>query len=262
MFETRSRVAKAVMQLVATVLVIPFIFPLIVMVQGSLSGQGLENYKKVFQVPGFDLFFRNSAIIAATTVAIVYVFSLLAAYGFSKLYIRGREIYFWVMLACLTLPEVVLLTPLFQTATKFGLYNTYWAVAIPLAALNIPFAVLLMRNFLDGIPNELLEAARVDGAGPMKIFWYIVVPLARPIAAAVVIFTLLAAWNDYMLPLVFLQTPSTQTITLIPQFFTSEFNTDQTKILASAVITALPEVIAYLLLQKLFERGLSAGALK
>jgi len=126
----------------------------------------------------------------------------------------------------------------------------------------VPFAVLLTRNFVNGIPNELFEAARVDGANSVRGFWYLVIPLTRPIAAAIVIFTLIATWNDYLLPLVFLQDPTTQTITLIPQFFVGEFTNDQTKVLASAVLTALPEVIAYLSLQRLFERGLSAGALK
>ena len=133
---------------------------------------------------------------------------------------------------------------------------------LPLAALQVPFAVLLTRNFINGLPNELFEAARVDGANSLRGFIHLVVPLTRPIAAAVIVFTLVAAWNDYLMPLVFLQNPELQTITLVPQFFVGEFSNDQTKILASAVITAIPEVVAYLSLQRLFERGLSAGAIK
>ncbi|MCU1441276.1 MAG: carbohydrate transporter permease [Rhodoglobus sp.] len=262
MFEARSRRTKIGLQLIVTLMVLPYLFPLIAMVQGSLSGLGWGNYAKVLEVPGFWLFFRNSAIIAACTIIIVYAVSLPAAFGFSKLHIRRKEVYFWLILACITLPEVVLLAPLFSMASALGLYNTYWAVIIPLAALHVPFALLLSRNFVDGIPNELFEAARVDGASSLLVFWNVVVPLSRPIAAAIIIFTLLASWNNYLLPLVFLQDPSTQTITLIPQFFVGEFNNDQTKVLAAAVITALPEVGAYLLLQRLFERGLSAGAIK
>jgi multiple sugar transport system permease protein/raffinose/stachyose/melibiose transport system permease protein len=96
----------------------------------------------------------------------------------------------------------------------------------------------------------------------LRGFIHLVIPLTRPIAAAVIVFTLVAAWNDYLMPLVFLQNPDLQTITLVPQFFVGEFSNDQTKILASAVITAIPEVVAYLSLQRLFERGLSAGAIK
>jgi raffinose/stachyose/melibiose transport system permease protein len=262
MFEVRSRWGRIVLQVVVTLAVLPFLFPLIVMVQGSLAGQGWGNYVAVLKVPGLAQFFLSSVIIAIGVIVIVYVLSLLAAYGFAKLQIRGREVYFWMLLACLTLPEVVLLAPLFVTATSVGLYDTYWAVILPLAALQIPFAVLLTRNFITGIPDELFEAARVDGATTFRGFLSLVVPLTRPIGAAIVIFTLVGAWNDYLLPLVFLQDQAQQTITLIPQFFIGQFSNDQTKILASAVLTALPEVIAYLALQRLFERGLTAGAIK
>jgi raffinose/stachyose/melibiose transport system permease protein len=262
MFDTRRLSSKVVLQIILTIMVLPFLFPLIAMVQESLSGQGWDNYRIVWDTGVVPEFFRNSAIIAAGTIAIVYVLTMLAAFGFAKLHIRAREVYFWMILAALTLPEVVLLTPLFSTAVRLGLYNTYFAVILPLAALQIPFAVLLTRNFVNSIPDDLFDAARVDGASTFGTFWYILLPLTRPIAAAIVILTLIGAWNDYLLPLVFLQTPSTQTITLLPSFFVSEFSDDQTKVVASAVITAIPEVIAYLCLQRLFERGLTAGALK
>lgn len=262
MFEARRWTSKLFLQVLLTLMVIPYLFPLIAMVQGSLSGQGWGNYRAVFGTGVVPEYFRNSAIIAAGTIIIVYVCTMLAAFGFSKLHIRGKEIYFWMMLAALTLPEVVLLTPLFSTFTRAGLFNTYAAVILPLAALQIPFTVLLTRNFVNSIPDGLFDAARVDGAGVVKAFWHVILPLTRPIAAAIVILTLITAWNDYLLPLVFLQTPSTQTITLLPQFFISEFSDDQTKVVASAVITAIPEIVAYLCLQRVFERGLTAGALK
>jgi raffinose/stachyose/melibiose transport system permease protein len=122
--------------------------------------------------------------------------------------------------------------------------------------------VLLARSFVDGIPDEIIDAARVDGASAFNAFRYIVVPLTRPMAAAIVVLTLMSAWNDYLLPLVLIQDPAKQTITLLPQYFVSQFSNDQTKVLASAVITAIPEIVAYLSLQRLFERGLAAGAIK
>lgn len=262
MFETRRLSSKIILQVILTIMVLPFLFPLIAMVQESLSGQGWGNYKAVWATGVVPQFFRNSAIIALGVIIIVYCLTMLAAFGFSKLHVRWKEIFFWMMLAALTLPEVVLLTPLFSIAIHLGLFNTYFSVILPLAALQIPFAVLLTRNFMNSIPDELFDAARVDGANAAVIFWRIILPLTRPIAAAIIILTLIAAWNDYLLPLVFLQTPSTQTITLLPSFFVSEFSDDQTKVVASAVITAIPEIIAYLCLQRLFERGLTAGALK
>jgi multiple sugar transport system permease protein/raffinose/stachyose/melibiose transport system permease protein len=234
MFEVSKRWKRILLQVVVTIMVLPYLFPIIVMVQGSLAGEGFKNYKAVAEVPGFARFFINSAIISAGVIALVYVCAMLASYGFAKLRLFGREVYFWMLLACLTLPEVVLLAPLFTTDQK------------------------LIR----GLPDELFEAVRVDGAGPVRTFRHLIVPLTRPIAAAVIIFTLIAAWNDYLMPLVFEQATNMQTITLVPQFFIGEFNDDQTKILASAVVTAIPEIVAYLGLQRLFERGLTAGAVK
>ena len=262
MFEVRRWWSKGLLQLLATVLVLPYLFPLIAMVQGSFAGAGWANYRDVLAVPGFFRFFLNSAIISAGVIVLVYAVTMLAAYGFAKLHIRFREVYFWMLLACLTLPEVVLLTPLFTTAQAFGFFDTYAAVILPLAALQVPFAVLLARNFVQGIPDELFEAARVDGGNAIRGFIHLVIPLTRPIGAAILIFTLIGAWNNYLFPLVFLQSTEMQTITLVPQFFVGQFSNDQTKILASAVITAIPEVVAYLCLQRLFERGLSAGAIK
>lgn len=262
MLETRSRLSKGMLQVVITLMVLPFLFPLVAMIQGSLAGLGWGNYLAVLAIPGLPRYFLNSTIIALVIIAIVFVCTLLAAFAFSKLRVPGKEIYFWLLIIGLTLPEIVLITPLFATAAATGLYDTLWAVILPTAALQIPFTVLIVRSFFDGIPNELFEAARVDGATTARMFIAIVVPLSMPITATVVILTLITSWNAYLLPLVFLQSPDNQTVTLLGQFFVGEFTNDQTKILAGSVISALPTVVAYILLQRFFERGLAAGALK
>jgi raffinose/stachyose/melibiose transport system permease protein len=262
MFETRRVRTRILLQLLLTVLVVPFVFPLVAMVQGSLAGDGWGNYGTVLSLPLLPGFFLNSAIIAASVIVIVLICTMTAAFGFSKLHIRGKEVYFWLLLACLTLPGVVLLAPLFATVTAVGAYNTLWAVILPVAALQVPFTTLLARNFVDGIPTELLEAARVDGASTVKTFWYVLLPLTRPIIAAIVVLVFINSWNEFLLPLLFLQTPDQQTVTLVPQYFVGQYNNDQTKVLASAVLTGLPVVIAYICLQRFFERGLAAGALK
>jgi raffinose/stachyose/melibiose transport system permease protein len=262
MFELRSRRSRIGVQLLATVMVIPFLAPLIAMVQGSFAGQGWGNYAKVFATGVVPTYFLNSAIIAASTIAIVYVCTMLAAFGFAKLRIRGKEVWYWLILAALAMPEAVLLTPLFVTASTLDIYNELIAVILPLAALQVPFTILLARGFFEAIPTELMEAGRVDGAGMLRVFWYIVLPLTRPIAGAIVVLTLLNSWNAYLLPLLMLNDPSKQVVTLLPSFFTSQYTNDQTGVLAAAVITAIPVIVAYLLLQRSFERGLSAGALK
>jgi raffinose/stachyose/melibiose transport system permease protein len=261
-FDVRTRRSRIGLQILATVMVLPFLAPLVAMVQGSLAGLGLQNYAKVFATGVVGTYFRNSTIVAAATIGLVYVCTMLAAFGFAKLRIAGKEIWFWVLLAALTMPEAVLLTPLFVTASTFDLYDQLIAVIVPLAALQVPFTILLARNFVAGIPTELIEAGRVDGANVVQVFWRIVLPLTRPIAAAIVVLTLINAWNAYLIPMLMLNDPSKQVVTLLPTFFTSQYTNDQTGVLAAAVITAVPVIVAYVCLQRFFERGLSAGALK
>ena len=262
MFDVRTRRSRIGLQIFATVMVLPFLAPLVAMVQGSLAGLGLENYAKVFATGVVGTYFKNSILISAATIGLVYVCTMLAAFGFAKLRIAGKEIWFWVLLAALTMPEAVLLTPLFVTASTFDLYDELIAVIVPLAALQVPFTILLARNFVAGIPTELIEAGRVDGANVVQVFWRIVLPLTRPIAAAIVVLTLINAWNAYLIPMLMLNDPSKQVVTLLPSFFTSQYTNDQTGVLAAAVITAVPVIVAYVCLQRFFERGLSAGALK
>lgn len=262
MFMIRSKFQQLSIQVIITLLVIPFAVPLFVMVRGSFAGRGWENYRAVTQVPFFLYFFRNSALIALAVIAISYVLTMMGAYAFSRLRIRGKEVFFWMIMGALTLPEVVLIAPLFASASKLGLYDTFWAVILPVTALQVPFTILLTRTFIDGIPGELFEAARIDGCSTGRTFLHVVIPLARPMAAAIVVLVFINSWNAYLLPLAFLQNPEHQVVTLLPQFFRSQYSDDQTKILAGAVMTALPEVLAYIGLQRFFERGMAAGAIK
>jgi ABC-type glycerol-3-phosphate transport system permease component len=166
------------------------------------------------------------------------------------------------MLAALTLPPSALIIPLFITVQRIGLLDTYWAVILPLVALSVPLNVLLARGFMASLPVEVFDAASIDGAGPWLTFRHVVLPLSRPISAVVVVWSFLAAWNEYLMPLLFLQDPAKQTITQIPQFFAAQYNSDYTKIVAGTILIALPTVAVYLLLQRFFERGITAGAVK
>ena len=262
MFEIRSLKSKIVLQIVLLLLTIPYAIPLVQMFLGSLGGKGFLNYKAVWDTGVVPIYFRNSLIISAGVILLVYIFSMTAGFGFAKMHIFGKEVFFWLILVALTLPEVILLSPLFVTFQKMNLFNTFLAVILPAAALQLPFTILLTRNFDSGIPNELMEAASIDGANVFSRFWYIILPLTKPIASSIIVLTLINSWNTYLLPLLFLQSPDKQTVTLLPQYFQGEFTNDQTKILAAAVLTAIPEIIVYLFMQKNFEKGMSAGALK
>ena len=262
MFDIRSKRSKIILQLVVTIAVLPFLIPIFAMVRKSIEGAGWSNYAAVIAVPGFARFFLNSGIVAGSAILIVYVTTMMAAYGFSKLRIRNREVFFWLMMAALTLPEVVLIAPLYATAVSLHLLGTFWSVILPIAALQIPFTVLIARGYVDGIPQALFEAAILDGASSWRIFRSIVLPLSKPIATALVVLVLINAWNSYLLPKVFLIGEDMGVVTLLPEFFRRQYNDDLPKVLAAAVITAIPTIIAYIVLQKQFERGMSAGAIK
>jgi len=263
LFDIRGRRARVGLTALLAAMVIPFVVPLFTMVQGSLQGQGWGNYRTVLALNGFYLYFRNSLIIAVATIAIVYALTMTSSFGFSKLRIRNKELYFWLMMGALTMPEVVLITPLVIAASNVGLAGSFWAVIIPLAALQVPFTTLLTRSYVDGLPDALFEAARIDGAGTWRQFRHVLVPLTKPIAVAIVVLVLINSWNAYLLPLVMLgQSAGHMVVTQLPNSFRTQYTDDQTKILAGAVLAALPEIIAYIGLQRHFERGMAAGAIK
>lgn len=262
MFEVRSTGARVALQVIVSLAMIPFLIPIYAMVSKSFTGAGWGNYAAVLAVPDFGRFFLNSAIVAGGAVVIIYSATMAAAFGFSKLRVRGKEVYFWLMMAALTLPEVVLIAPLYSTAVTLHLLGTFWSVILPIAALQIPFTVLITRGFVDGIPDTLFEAARLDGASSWRIFWSLLVPLAKPMAAALIVLVLINAWNSYLLPKVFLIDDTMGVVTQLPEFFRRQYNDDVPKVLAASMVTAIPTIVAYVLLQKQFERGMAAGAIK
>jgi ABC-type glycerol-3-phosphate transport system permease component len=254
--------SRIILQIVVTLAVIPFAVPIYSMIAKSLEGEGWGNYRAVLAVPGFARFFINSGIIAAGSIVIIYTLTMLAAYGFSRLRIKNKEVFFWMMMAALTLPEVVLIAPLYATAVQLNLLGTFWSVILPIAALSIPFTVLIARGFVDGIPEPLFEAARLDGASSWRVFISILVPLARPMAVALIMLVLIGAWNAYLLPKMFLINDDMGVVTLLPEYFKRQYNDDIPKVLAAAMVTAIPTILAYIGMQKQFERGMAAGAIK
>lgn len=250
-------------QLLATAIVIPFTLPLIAIVAKSFDGQGaIENYAAVLTRTPFVQSMLNSAVISLGVIAIVYVVTMLAAYAFGKMNFRPKELLFNAILVGLVLPTIALIVPLFVMVQRLELFNNYLAVILPLATMIVPFTLLLTRSYIAAIPDEILEAARIDGCTSFSTLTRIVLPLAKPITAVLIVWAFLQAWNEFFLPLLFLPDPALQTVTTIPLYFTSTYGSDQPKIFAALVLICLPVVIAYLSLQKFFEKGLSAGAIK
>lgn len=263
MFGRVTKRKRVVYQIIATLLMIPFVLPLIAIVGTSFAGEGfVENYGTVLTQTPFLRSTLNSAIIAVCTIALVYLVTMVAGYAFAKLKFAGKNLLYSAILVGLSLPAIALTVPLFVVVQRLGLTNNYLAVILPLAATTIPFTLLLVRNYLAGLPDEFLEAAKLDGCTSFSALFRIVFPLSRPITAVVIVWTFLQSWNEFFLALLFLQRGDLQTLTQIPAYFVTAYGTDTPKIFAALVLISLPVASAYLLFQKFFERGLSAGALK
>lgn len=262
MFRHQSTAGRVVSQLLVVVLLLVLMLPLLLVVRESLKGEGWRNYVEVVADTPFVRFFVNSLVIAGSTVAVVTAVAMAAAYGMVVLRASFGRTSQLAIVAGLALPGMALTVPLFVTVQRLGLFDSPIAVILPLSGLAVPFGVLVARNYLTGIPGEIHEAARLDGAGAWQLFARIVVPLARPIIAVIVIFTFLAAWNEYFLPLLFLQEHSAQVVTQIPGYFQSERHIDLPKVFAANLLISLPIVALYLVFQRQVRAGFLAGAIK
>ncbi|AQX78940.1 hypothetical protein BWO91_02035 [Plantibacter flavus] len=262
MFSHQRIAGRIISQGLVIIALALLIAPLVMIVVTSVQGQGLDNYLVVVSTTPFLRFLLNSVIVSVSTVVLVLVCSIATAYAVATLRPRGSSVAMVLILGGMTLPGIALVVPLFYAAQLLGFLNTYWAVIVPLTAISIPFGALVATNYVRGLPVELYEAARVDGASNWTYFVRILIPLARPILAVVAIFTFLSAWNEYLLPLILVQNTDLQVLTQVPTYFQSQRLVDTPKIFAASVLISLPVVLAYVLMQRLFRQGMSAGALK
>ena len=262
MFQHQKLFGRAISQVFVVIALALLIAPLAMIVQTSFQGQGPENYVIVISTTPFLRFFLNSLVISGVTVLLVLICSISSAYAIATLRPRGSRLFMVLILAGMALPGIALIVPLFYVIQALGLLNTYWAVIVPLTAISIPFGALVATNYIRALPVELYEAARIDGASNWTYFVRILIPVARPIIAVITIFTFLAAWNEYTLPLIFIQNTDLQVLTQVPTYFQSQRLVDTPKIFAAGVLISLPIVLAYVLMQRLFREGMSAGAVK
>ncbi len=221
----------------------------------------LDNYQRLFDRLDFPRYFWNSTFIAVLITLANMVFCSMVGYALAKLSFAGRDKIFLLVLGTLLVPGAVTLVPLFVVMAKLGLVDTPWAVILPLAAG--PLGVFLMRQFMQGIPNELLEAARVDGAGEFRIFSRIVVPLSLPAIAALGIVTFLPAWNALLWPLVVLTDEQHYTLPVALAIFSrGEFQADYGLLMAGSVVLIVPVITVFLLLQRRFTESVATTGLK
>jgi len=218
------------------------------------------NYEILFEETNFLRWFGNSVFVALARTVIATALSLMAGYAFAKFEFRFKRLLFILVLATLTLPIYVILVPLFGMMIDFNWADTYWALILPFTAQAI--GVFLARQQLLGIPNELLEAARIDGAGEWTIFTRIIVPLAQPVIAVMGILFFTASWNDFLWPLIVVTSDDRFTVSLGLPTLIGPYSQEYGAVMAGSFLGTLPIVIIFLVFQRRFIEGIMAGALK
>ena len=265
-----------VVRLVGAVLVsLIIVFPLYWMVVVALSSRSdllgstlrlwpraltTENFSRVLAAFPVTTWFGNSVAIALTTAIITVVVNLLGGYAFAQLRFRGSNALFLTALATLTLPVQVIMVALFRLVTVLGLYGSYWAVILPTAASA--FGLFLARQFILAIPRDLIEAARIDGAGYFRVFTRIVLPMSKPLVAVLFFMSLLSTWNDFAWPLVALQDNRLFTLPIGLLYLQGQFGPDYGATMAFALINVTPMVVLFLLFQRYFVQGFARSGIR
>jgi len=215
----------------------------------------LNNFAEAFRVLPFGRYFLNSAIVTVTVTVLQILISSLAAFAFARLRFRGREAIFLLYLATLMIPVQVTLISNFLIIKNLGWYNTYLALIVP--SLFSALSTFLLRQYYRGIPLDLDEAARMDGASSLRIWWQVIVPLSWPVMAALAIFTFQATWNDFLWPLIVTGSDEMRTIPIGLSYFVGQYSTAWNLLMAGSVLALLPVLVVYFLAQKTFVQGIT-----
>jgi len=269
-----STAYKVFAVVILIMLAIFFLFPLYWIVTGSFKSAidinakvpvwfpmnpTMGNYDKLFAKPAF-LWLFNIVFISAMAMILTCITAALAGYALGKKRFYGRTILFTIIICAMALPKQVIVIPLAQEMKLLHMSDTLWAVILP--TVGWPFGVFLMKQFSETIPNEILEAARVDGAGELKTFFSVVFPMIKPGIGALAIFTFVNTWNDYFLQLVMLTSKEKWTLPLAIANLQGEMSSDFGLIMAGAALASIPIIVVFIAFQKYFTQGIAMGAVK
>jgi multiple sugar transport system permease protein len=225
------------------------------------SAPTTDNYSRLFDQLDFPRFFFNSSVIALAVTVGNLVFCPMLGYALAKLNWHGKRLVMGLVLATLMVPAGITLIPNFILMSNLGFVNSYPGLILPFLAG--PFGVFLLRQFMQSIPNELLEAARIDGANEFRIFWSVVMPIATPVLATLGILTFLGNWNSFLYPLVMAQEPQMYTLPVaLATFATGQYQADHGMLMAGSVILVVPVLIVFILFQRWITEGIATTGLK
>ena len=224
------------------------------------SGFTLESFGEILAGGNMLRWYFNSFLTSSIITVAVVLLASLAAFGFSRVAFRGRRFIFFVIIAGLIIPPQILIVPLFTEMDALGLVDTYWGIILPQIAA--PIAVFIFKQFFDGIPHELEDAARVDGASRFRVYWQIWMPLSRPAIAAVSIFIFVISWNNFLWPFIIVTNTDMMTIPVGIATVQSSYGVRYADIMASAVLGGLPLIIVFLFFQRQIVQGIANTGLK
>lgn len=272
----RNRTAEVLSYIVLTVFLGVTMVPFVWMALGSFKTESelarrpltwwpqdptLEHFVGWIRDLGYLTFFLNSSVVAIVVVLGNLLFCSMVGYALAKLDFPGKKILLGLVLVTLMVPGMVTFVPLFVMVANMGLVNTYAALILPF--LTTPLGVFLMRQFMSGIPDEILEAARIDGAGEFRTFVQVVLPLCGPALATLGILTFLGSWNNFLWPMVAAQTEDRYTLPVaLSLFSTGQYGTNYGVLLAGSMLVIIPILIVFLFLQRYFVQGLATTGLK
>ncbi|GAB2488276.1 carbohydrate ABC transporter permease [Promicromonospora xylanilytica] len=218
-------------------------------------GWTVDAYRSVLGNSDLLLWMWNSLVVAVLVTALTVLISAMAAYAFSQTLFKGRALMQWLTLAAIMMPTQILIVPLFREMQVLGLVDTFAGIVLP--QIVAPVMVFILKRFFDAIPQELLDAARIDGAGPWRLFWTIVVPLSRSILVAVAIFVFIGAWNNFLWPFIVTTDPQFMTLPVGLSTVKDAYGVQYAQNMASAMIAALPLLILFMFFQRRIVQGVA-----
>lgn len=222
----------------------------------------LSNYIEAWTAGRFGKYFMNSVIVSLPIVIGSLLLASLAGYGLARLKFRGSMTVFYTFLIGLMVPFQSVMIPLFYLLKDIGFLGTYFAMIVPSIALGLPFGIFFMRAFFAGLPNELADAAEIDGCTELDVFWRVMMPLAGPAVSTMAVLSFMGAWNSFLLPLIYMQKESLRPLVIGLMYFRDSYSQNVPLTMAGATIVMLPIIVVYLIFQRKFIQGLTAGALK
>ena len=276
MIKIKDGLLKSLLGIILIIYAVSIFFPILLMLLTSLKGNreiftnpyglphifNLDNYIKLIKISNYLVYFKNSIIVAVTSIFLILIISSLAAFVIAKYRFMGDKFLYFYFIAGLIIPIKLGTIGILKTMITLHLFDNIASLVIVNVAMGIPFGVFVLTDFIRMIPEELSNSARIDGCSEPKIFYKIIVPLIRPALAAVAIINFIPIWNDFWFPLVLIRSDNIKTVPLATALLYGQYETNFGLIFAVLSMASLPVIIFYLILSRQFIKGLTAGALK